>query len=103
MLNRDSIRDGAIYKMLQEHQHLNDVAPKTAEERAASLNATLAEAPAGTLDGPGDADVWVFGYGSLVWTRHSTTSKNGAAGFTASTGPIASGPIWAAAPRTIPA
>ncbi len=71
MLNRDSIRDGVIYKMLQEHQHLNDVAPKTAEERAASLNATLAEAPAGVLDGtgdgPGDNDVWVFGYGSLVW------------------------------------
>lgn len=67
MLNRESIRDGVIYNMLQEHQHLNDAAPKTAEERAASLNATLAEAPAGTLDGPGDSDVWVFGYGSLVW------------------------------------
>ena len=63
MLNRDSIRDGIVYKMLQEHQHLNNAAPKTAEERAASLNATLAGAPAGTLDG----DVWVFGYGSLVW------------------------------------
>lgn len=63
MLNRDSIRDGIVYKMLQQHQHLNDAVPKTAEERAASLNATLARAPAGTLDG----DVWVFGYGSLIW------------------------------------
>jgi cation transport protein ChaC len=63
MLNRDSIRDGIVYKMLQQHQHLNNAVPKTAEERAASLNATLALAPAGTLDG----DVWVFGYGSLVW------------------------------------
>jgi cation transport protein ChaC len=63
MLNRDSIRDGIVYKMLQENQHLNNIAPRTAEERAASLNATLAQAPAGTLDG----DVWVFGYGSLVW------------------------------------
>ena len=36
---------------------------KTAEERAASLNATLAEAPDGALD----RDVWVFGYGSLLW------------------------------------
>lgn len=63
MLNRDSIRDGIVYKMLQENQHLNNIAPRTEEERAASLNATLAQAPAGTLDG----DVWVFGYGSLVW------------------------------------
>ncbi|MFT5180825.1 MAG: cation transport protein ChaC [Alphaproteobacteria bacterium] len=63
MLNRDSIRDGIVYKMLQQHQHLNNGVPKTAEERAASLNATLAQAPAGALDG----DVWVFGYGSLVW------------------------------------
>lgn len=63
MLNRDSIRDGIVYKMLQQHPHLNNAAPKTAEERAASLNDTLALAPAGTLDG----DVWVFGYGSLVW------------------------------------
>ena len=63
MLNRDSIRDGIVYKMLRQHRHLNNAAPKTAEERAASLNDTLALAPAGTLDG----DVWVFGYGSLVW------------------------------------
>ena len=63
MLNRDSIRGGIVYKMLQQHQHLNDAAPNTAEERAASLHATLAAAPAGALAG----DVWVFGYGSLVW------------------------------------
>ncbi|MDH3739795.1 MAG: gamma-glutamylcyclotransferase [Alphaproteobacteria bacterium] len=63
MLNRDSIRDGIVYKMLQQHQHLNDAVPRTAEERAASLNATLAEAPDGTLQD----DVWVFGYGSLIW------------------------------------
>ncbi len=63
MLNRDSIRDGVLYKMLLENQHAHKAAPKTAEERAASLNATLAAAPAGALDG----DIWVFGYGSLVW------------------------------------
>lgn len=67
MLNRDSIRDGVVYKMLKQHQHLNNAAPKTAEERAASLQATLAQAPAGILDGAGAGDVWVFGYGSLVW------------------------------------
>ena len=63
MLNRDSIRDGVIYKLLQQHQHITKVSPKTVEELAASLNATLAEAPTGALNG----DVWVFGYGSLVW------------------------------------
>ena len=63
MLNRNSIRDGIVYKLLQQHQHISNIAPKSAEERAASLNATLAEAPAGTLD----RDVWVFGYGSLLW------------------------------------
>ena len=67
MLNRDSIRDGVVYKMLKQHRHLNDVAPRTAEERAASLRATLARAPAGTLDRAGHGDVWVFGYGSLMW------------------------------------
>ena len=47
MLNRDSIRDGIVYKLLQQHQHISNISPKSAEERAASLNATLAEAPAG--------------------------------------------------------
>ena len=63
MLNRNSIRDGVIYKLLLQNQHITKVSPKTAEERAASLNATLAEAPTGAPNG----DVWVFGYGSLVW------------------------------------
>ncbi len=63
MLNRDSIRDGIVYKLLQQHQHINNIVPKSAEERAASLAATLSSAPAGTLD----RDVWVFGYGSLMW------------------------------------
>ena len=63
MLNRNSIRDGIVYKLLLQHQHISNIAPMSAEERAASLNATLAEAPAGTLD----RDVWVFGYGSLLW------------------------------------
>ena len=63
MLNRDSIRDGVIYKLLQQQQHITKLSPKTVEELAASLNATLAEAPTGALNG----DVWVFGYGSLVW------------------------------------
>jgi cation transport protein ChaC len=63
MLNRDSIRDGIVYKLLQQHQHINNIVPKSAEERAASLAATLSSAPAGTLE----RDVWVFGYGSLLW------------------------------------
>ncbi len=63
MLTRDSIRDGIVYRLLQQHQHINNIAPKSAEERAASLNATLSSAPVGALDG----GVWVFGYGSLLW------------------------------------
>ncbi len=63
MLNRDSIRSGILYELLQQHQHVTNAVPKTAEERAASLRTTLANAPAGALED----DVWVFGYGSLIW------------------------------------
>tara|TARA_R110002110_G_scaffold376568_2_gene586811 strand:+ start:320145 stop:320828 length:684 start_codon:yes stop_codon:yes gene_type:complete len=58
-LNRDSIRDGQVFRMLQAQQHLTNIRPLTDTERAASL-ATFFDAAPGN-------DVWVFGYGSLIW------------------------------------
>ena len=58
-LNRDSIRDGQVFRMLQEQQHVTNIRPLTDAERAASLS-TFFDASPGT-------DVWVFGYGSLIW------------------------------------
>lgn len=63
MLNRDSIRSGIIYDLLHKNRHITGATPKTDEERAASLAAALAAAPAGALD----RGSWVFGYGSLLW------------------------------------
>lgn len=61
MLNRESLLNGTLYDLLQQNQHVVNAVPKTQEELAASLDATLAAAPEGT------DEVWVFGYGSLVW------------------------------------
>lgn len=58
-LNRQSIRDGHVYRMLKEQQHVTNIVPLTDTERAAALDAFFATAPA--------RDVWVFGYGSLIW------------------------------------
>lgn len=58
-LNRDSIRDGQVFRMLQAQQHVTNIRPLTDAERAASL-ATFFDAAPGR-------DVWVFGYGSLIW------------------------------------
>ena len=58
-LNRDSIRGGHVYRMLKAQQHATNIRPLTDAERAAALSAFFAAAPPG--------DVWVFGYGSLIW------------------------------------
>ena len=58
-LNRESIRDGQVYRMLKEQQHVTNIRPLTDTERAASLSKFFDSSPA--------RDVWVFGYGSLIW------------------------------------
>jgi len=58
-LNRESIRDGEVFRMLKQQQHVTNIRPLTDAERAASLAEFFDASPA--------SDVWVFGYGSLIW------------------------------------
>ena len=53
MLNRDSIRDGVVYKLLKKNQHITKTIPQTPEERSESLKNTLKERP---------ADIMFWGY-----------------------------------------
>lgn len=59
LLTREAILDGSIREYIFRHPELRRMVLPD-EERMASLRATLAEAPA-------KGDVWVFGYGSLIW------------------------------------
>lgn len=63
MLNRNSIKNGVIYNLLKKNQHITNMAPKTLEERSASLELTLSKAPNGAIKN----GIWIFGYGSLIW------------------------------------
>ena len=57
---RDTIRDGLFTRLAEEGSRLGVLRPCTTEERATSRRRMLERvAP--------DADVWVFGYGSLMW------------------------------------
>ena len=69
-LSRDSIRDGDVYRMLKEQEHVTNIRPLTTAEREAALDRFLENAP----DGP----VWVLGYGSLIWNPafHFTARAN---------------------------
>ena len=58
-LTRERIRDGAVMRHLQEAVRLGLFRPLSEAQRQASLDSMLATNP-GT-------DVWVFGYGSLMW------------------------------------
>lgn len=58
-LSRDSIRDGDVYRMLKEQEHLTNIRPLTEAEREIALDQFLTTVPKGPL--------WVFGYGSLIW------------------------------------
>ena len=49
MLNRNSIKNGVIYNLLKKNQHITNMAPKTLEERSASLELTLSKAPNGAV------------------------------------------------------
>lgn len=59
VLNRDSIRNGFVKNMVREAEHLGLVRTLSDEERRASRAAAMAQCPCD--------DIWVFGYGSLMW------------------------------------
>jgi len=59
ILTRQAILDGSIRDYILRNPELRRLVLPD-DERAASLRATLADAPA-------RGDVWVFGYGSLIW------------------------------------
>ena len=71
--SRETIRNGLFAELAEEGDRLGVFRPNTDAERAESLRRML--------DGlPPDADIWVFGYGSLMWNpafefverRHAT-------------------------------
>jgi cation transport protein ChaC len=67
-LSRDSIRDGDVYRMLKEQEHITNICPLTEAERGVLLDQFLEDAPRGPI--------WVFGYGSLIWNpafRHTAS------------------------------
>ncbi|MET0744039.1 MAG: gamma-glutamylcyclotransferase [Microvirga sp.] len=57
-LTREALRDGVVHDMIRRSG--TDLRIMSEEERGASLDAILAAQPV-----PGD--VWLFGYGSLIW------------------------------------
>jgi glutathione-specific gamma-glutamylcyclotransferase len=59
IITREAILDGSIREYILRNPELRRLA-LTDAERAASLRATLGAAPV-------KGDVWVFGYGSLLW------------------------------------
>jgi len=59
VLNRDSIKNGIVQKLLHEGSRKGLIEPWTPEQRLESRKAMLARRPSD--------DIWVFGYGSLIW------------------------------------
>ena len=59
LLTRESIQNGAIRRHLEDAVRLGLFEPMSDTARRASLEATIAANPG--------RDVWVFGYGSLMW------------------------------------
>ncbi|MGI9405271.1 MAG: gamma-glutamylcyclotransferase [Hyphomicrobiaceae bacterium] len=60
MLDRDAIKNGAMLTLNSEDERLGLAQLLTDKERAASKRAVLA-------DHDSRHDIWVFGYGSLMW------------------------------------
>ena len=60
VVGRDGIKNGFYQSMCAEAQAQGVFTPLTVEERQASRRDTMAARPEG-------ADVWIFGYGSLMW------------------------------------
>jgi cation transport protein ChaC len=59
MFDRESLLKRTHFDKIRESERLGLIQPTTEEERLASRSTVLAAAPA--------ADIWVFGYGSLIW------------------------------------
>ncbi len=69
VLTREAILSGRIERFVRENARRYNLRIKSVEERTAIMREMLTEAPAGE-------DVWVFGYGSLMWNpafRHTET------------------------------
>lgn len=69
VLTREAILSGQIERFVRQNARRYNLRIKSVEERTAIMREMLAEAPAGE-------DVWVFGYGSLMWNpafRHTET------------------------------
>ena len=60
VLSREAILSGRIERFVRKNARRYNLRIKSVEERTAIKRAMLAEVPAGE-------DVWVFGYGSLMW------------------------------------
>ncbi len=59
-LNRDSIKNGLVQDIVREAERLGLLKTLTPEQRLQSRRQTLSRVSPGS-------DVWVFGYGSLMW------------------------------------
>lgn len=72
VLTREAILSGRIERFVRENARRYNLRIKSVEERTAIMRGMLAEAPAG-------GDVWVFGYGSLMWNPafHHTETRAG--------------------------
>ena len=69
VLTREAILSGRIERFVRRNARRYNLRIKSVEERTAIMHEMLADAPAGE-------DVWVFGYGSLMWNpafRHTET------------------------------
>ena len=60
VLNRDAIERGLLEQYARDNAHLMEMRLSTEEERRASIEQMLSAAADGQ-------DVWIFGYGSLMW------------------------------------
>ena len=59
-IDRESILSGRLESFVRENARRHDLRVRSTGERAEIMRALLAESPRGK-------DVWVFGYGSLMW------------------------------------
>ena len=72
VLSREAILSGQVERFVRENARRYNLRIKPVEERTAIMREMLAAVPAGD-------DVWVFGYGSLMWNPafHHTETRAG--------------------------